>query len=51
MTVQDQCGQSNNLPLVMEFLSANKLMEVYSAYLLADKTVQKIGGIYDKESR
>jgi hypothetical protein len=34
----------------LQFLSANKWGEVYSAYLLADKAVQK-GEIYGKESR
>ncbi len=41
MTVQDRCGQCNELPPVMQFLSANKWGEVYSACLLADKAVQK----------
>ena len=50
MTVQDRCGQCNELPPVMQFLSANKWGEVYSAYLLADKAVQK-RRIYDKKDR
>lgn len=40
MTVQDRCGQCNELPPVLQFLSANKWGEVYSVYLLADKAVQ-----------
>ena len=38
--VQDRCGQCNELPPVLQFLSANKWGEAYSAYLLADKAVQ-----------
>ena len=41
MTVQDRCGRCNELPPVLQFLSANKWGEVYSVYLLADKAVQK----------
>lgn len=41
MTVQDRCGQCNELPPVLQFLSANKWGEVYSTYLLADKAVQR----------
>ena len=40
MTVQDRCGRCNELPPVLQFLSANKWGEVYSVYLLADKAVQ-----------
>lgn len=41
MTVQDRCGQCNELPPVLQFLSANKWGEVYSVCLLADKAVQR----------
>ena len=40
MTVRYRCGQCNELPPVLQFLSANKWGEAYSAYLLADKAVQ-----------
>ena len=46
MTVQDRCGQCNELPPVMQFLSANKWGEVYSTCLLADKAVQRIRRIF-----
>ena len=46
MTVQNRCGQCNELPPVMQFLSANKWGEVYSACLLADKAVQRIRRIF-----
>ena len=42
MTVQDRCGRRNEPPPVLQFLSANKWGEVYSACLLADKAVQRI---------
>ncbi len=41
MTVQDRCGQCNELPPVLQFLSANKWGGNYPACLLADKAVQK----------
>ncbi len=41
MTLQDRCGQCNELPPVLQFLSANKWGEVDSAYLLVDKVVQR----------
>ena len=41
MTVQDRCGRRNEPPPVLQFLSANKWGEAYSAHLLADKAVQK----------
>ena len=41
MTVQDRCGRRNEPPPVLQFLSANKWGEAYSAYLLADKAVQR----------
>lgn len=50
MTVQDRCGRRNEPPPVLQFLSANKWGEVYFAYLLADKAVQK-RRIYDKKDR
>lgn len=42
MTVQDRCGRRNELPPVLQFLSANKWVEVHSICLLADKTVQRL---------
>lgn len=51
MTVQDRCGQSNDLPPVMQFLSANQKVEIYSSYLLGDKVsfLEFGGGYYRKE--
>jgi len=46
MTVQDRCGRRNELPPVLQFLSANKWGEAYSACLLADKAVQRIRRIF-----
>lgn len=43
MTVRYRCGQSNDLPSVMQFLSANKC-EKWFSYLLADKTACLEGG-------
>jgi len=39
--VQYRCGRCNELPPVLQFLSANKWGEVYSICLLADKAVQR----------
>ena len=46
MTVQDRCGRRNEPPPVLQFLSANKWEEAYSACLLADKAVQRIRRIF-----
>ena len=46
-----RCGQSNDLSPVMQFLSANQKVEIYSSYLLGDKVsfLEFGGGYYRKE--